>query len=86
MRDGDFRVRMAAATALGYIGSDSSIPLLIRNLRDEQAEVRKQSVWALKMYGPRAAVAVTDIEKLKDDPNKWVRIEAREALKRIRYR
>jgi hypothetical protein len=40
-------VRLAAAQALGNIGSPEAIPALIEALRDEEGDVRQTAAWAL---------------------------------------
>ncbi|RLC74389.1 MAG: hypothetical protein DRI61_16715, partial [Chloroflexi bacterium] len=78
LRDEDWRVRKAAAEALGRIGSQEAVPYLQKALKDEKAPVRQAAAYALGRIGSQKADSSL-IEVLKDE--KWyVRQAAAEAL------
>ncbi len=83
LQDGDKRIRIAAAHALGEIGDRRSVEPLISMLADRDRDIRFISASALGMIGdPRAIVPLASACA---DENCFVRITAKEALARISF-
>jgi len=81
LNDGDKRVRIAAAHALGKIGDSRSVEPLISMLQDRDRDIRFVSASALGMIGdPRA---IEPLARACIDENCFVRITAKEALTRL---
>ncbi len=81
--DKQHRIRGMAASYLGILKHQNSIPLLIRALEDDHAHVRACAALALGRM--RAQDAKTKLEeKMKEDWDQTVRSRSREALERIR--
>lgn len=83
--DADPHLRIAAVEALGLKPADDAIvAALARALDDADAEVRFDAVLGLARMGQAAAAAVPALGRvLTDDPNRYVRGYAVEALSRI---
>jgi len=80
--DKQHRIRGMAASYLGILKHQPSIPLLIRALEDDHAHVRACAALALGRM--RAQEAKTKLEeKMKEDWDQTVRSRSREALERI---
>jgi HEAT repeat protein len=81
LKDEDWRIRRAAAEALGQIGDPQATPALIQALRDEDFWVRRAAAEALGQIGdPQATPALA--QALRDEM--WlVRLAAAEALGQI---
>lgn len=58
LRSGDPVVRASATLALGRVGDKRALPALRRALKDRDARVRREAVFALKRLGPRAEAAL----------------------------
>lgn len=84
LREGDMRIRLPAATALGIIGEPAkeAVPRLTELLGDGEAEVRLAAAETLGRIGPAALPAAT---KLKDAARAEPALEptVRKALERI---
>jgi ABC-type nickel/cobalt efflux system permease component RcnA len=81
--DKQHRIRGMAASYLGVLKHQPSIPLLIRALEDDHAHVRASAALALgRMRAQEAKVKLE--EKMKEDWDQTVRSRSREALERIR--
>ena len=73
-----------ASAALGIIGrSPAPVPALIDALADAEVPVRTAAAFALCRLGPQAAEAVSALEHVLDDENRYVRGDALFALQRI---
>jgi len=80
--DKQHRIRGMAASYLGVLKHQPSIPLLIRALEDDHAHVRASAALALgRMRAQEAKVKLE--EKMKEDWDQTVRSRSREALERI---
>jgi HEAT repeat protein len=81
--DSEVNVRVAAAEAMGRIGSPESIPPLSRAVGDSEVEVRTVAVVALGRVGTAAAIPA--ISRALDDVSNdnHVRIKCLEAFSRI---
>ena len=76
------RIRGMAASYLGVLKHQPSIPLLIRALEDDHAHVRASAALALgRMRAQEARMKLE--EKMKEDWDQTVRSRSREALERI---
>ena len=88
--DGTEFQRMLAIWALlrvrpGYESVEKrAIPLLIKGLGDERAEVRAEAASALGEIGPNAAAALPELEKLVNDPDPIVASAAKAAVAAIK--
>jgi hypothetical protein len=81
--DKQHRIRGMAASHLGVLQNQASVPVLLKALEDDHAYVRSSAALALGRM--RAAEAKSRLEQLmKDDWDQTVRSRAREALERIR--
>ncbi|GJL58794.1 MAG: hypothetical protein NPIRA03_16510 [Nitrospirales bacterium] len=81
--DKQHRIRGMAASYLGILKHQNSVPLLIRALEDDHAHVRACAALALGRM--RAQDAKTKLEeKMKEDWDQTVRSRSQEALERIR--
>jgi hypothetical protein len=80
--DKQHRIRGMAASYLGVLQHQASIPLLIRALEDDHAHVRGNAALALGRMRAREAKAKLE-EKMKEDWDQTVRSRSREALERI---
>jgi energy-coupling factor transporter ATP-binding protein EcfA2 len=65
LKDKDWRIRHAAALALGQIGDPQATPALIQALRDEEGLVRQAAALALGQIGPPAVPPL--IQALQDE-------------------
>jgi hypothetical protein len=80
--DKQHRIRGMAASYLGVLNHQPSIPLLIHALEDDHAHVRACAALALgRMRAPEAKAKLE--EKMKEDWDQTVRSRSREALERI---
>jgi HEAT repeat protein len=83
-KDAETSVRQRAAEALGILGrSPAPVPALIDALADSEVSVRTAAAFALCRLGPQAAEAVSALEHVLDDENRYVRGDALFALQRI---
>jgi HEAT repeats len=80
--DKQHRMRGMAASYLGVLKHQPSIPLLIRALEDDHAHVRACAALALGRMRAQEAKAKLE-EKMKEDWDQTVRSRSREALERI---
>jgi len=80
--DKQHRIRGMAASYLGILKHQPSIPLLIRALEDDHAHVRACAALALGRMRAQEAKAKLE-EKMKEDWDQTVRSRSREALERI---
>jgi hypothetical protein len=80
--DKQHRIRGMAASYLGVLKHQPSIPLLIRALEDDHAHVRANAALALGRMRALEAKAKLE-EKMKEDWDQTVRSRSREALERI---
>jgi hypothetical protein len=80
--DKQHRIRGMAASYLGVLKHQPSIPLLIRALEDDHAHVRACAALALGRMRAQEAKAKLE-EKMKEDWDQTVRSRSREALERI---
>jgi len=76
------RIRGMAASYLGILKHQPSIPLLIRALEDDHAHVRACAALALGRMRAQEAKAKLE-EKMKEDWDQTVRSRSREALGRM---
>ena len=81
--DKQHRIRGMAASYLGILNHQPSIPLLIRALEDDHAHVRACAALALGRMRAQEAKAKLE-EKMKEDWDQTVRSRSQEALERIR--
>jgi len=83
--DPDWKLRQAAAEALGRIGLDAraAVPALIRALRDENEHVRYHAIQSLGIMGPYARDAIPALKKALRDKYSEARKAAAEALKSV---
>lgn len=83
LRDDDFQVRYAAATALGVLGNDDAVPALIEMLRtDDSLPVRAQAAVALGQIN--ADEALPALRKARtDDSSKDVRHQCELSIDQI---
>ncbi|HBP88013.1 MAG: HEAT repeat domain-containing protein [Nitrospira sp.] len=81
--DKQHRIRGMAASYLGILKHQPSIPLLIRALEDDHAHVRACAALALGRMRAQDAKAKLE-EKMKEDWDQTVRSRSQEALERIR--
>ena len=80
--DKQHRIRGMAASYLGILKHQPSIPLLIRALEDDHAHVRACAALALGRMRAQEAKAKLE-EKMKEDWDQTVRSRSREALERM---
>jgi hypothetical protein len=80
--DKQHRIRGMAASYLGILRHQPSIPLLIRALEDDHAHVRANAALALGRMRAQEAKAKLE-EKMKEDWDQTVRSRSREALERM---
>jgi HEAT repeat protein len=87
VRDGDLKVRWAAADALGRIGpgAKAAVPALLEALQDEQASLRALAAQALGEIGREggARAAVPALIKGLRDPERQARRQAAWALAKL---
>jgi HEAT repeat protein len=89
LRDKDWRVREAAAWALGKIGDERAVEPLIATLRDKDSDVRKAAASALEKINPNwhtteeAKRQVSEFIAALRDENSYVREAAASALEKI---
>jgi HEAT repeat protein len=69
----DATVRRAAGWALTEIGDASSVPSLVKALRDPDARIRGNAALRIKEIGPKAAAAIPALSQLLDDRDARVR-------------
>ena len=78
-KDPDARVRRMAAASLGRLGKGApGLPALLELMRDPDAEVRWQAVWALDSGRPEGAGE--GLARALEDPDEIVRLSAAAAL------
>ena len=83
-KDAEATVRQRAAEALGIISrSPAPVPALIDALADPDVSVRTAATFALCRLGPQAAEAISVLERVLNDENRYVRGDALFALQRI---
>jgi len=82
LRDGNCRVRRAAAEVLSRFGgaAEPAVPALAEALTDPDGRVRRAAAKALRRAGAPAAAAMPALRKLLDDPLPKVRGAAQLAL------
>jgi HEAT repeat protein len=82
---GEAEVRVCAIRCLGEIGSqtETTVPLLVGLLQDNNLMVRREAVSALGALGPKAKEAVGPLTKIAGDQGDLAREEAARALQRI---
>jgi len=82
LRDGNCRVRRAAAEVLARFGgaAEPAVPALAEALTDPDGRVRRAAAKALRRAGAPAAAAMPALRKLLDDPLPKVRGAAQLAL------
>jgi HEAT repeat protein len=73
-------VRGGAAWALGRIGSDQAVPLLIETLASKHVSVRRNAPLALGRLGKASVGAVDKLLELLRDPDATVRVNSAVAL------
>lgn len=84
LEDPEWMVRLESVLALDRLGSPlECIPNLIRLLNDPNKYIRRHTCWVLGNYGMRAKSAVNALLESLQDEDKYVRLEAGEALKKI---
>ena len=88
LRGGDSAMRENAARAVGAFGvlAAPALAELRGCLGDEEADVRRWSVWAIGRIGPQASEAMADLQACLQDPEPAVREAADEAIERIQGR
>lgn len=80
--DKQHRIRGMAASHLGVLGDNATIPLLLKALEDDHAYVRSSAALALGRM--RAAEAKARLQQvMEEDWDQTVRSRAREALERL---
>ena len=82
INDPDIHLRGAANYALGILGNSSTVPDLLRSLRDPSAWVRRNAAWSIMQLGESLDV----LSCLDEDPDTGVRTFARYAKKIIARR
>lgn len=81
LKNKDVSIRVKAARALGEIGDDSVVDVLIRSLEDDSIDVKRSVVWALGKIGSTKAInALVDVLKNEEA---GLKIEAAKALKEV---
>jgi len=81
-RDRDFIIRTFAAHGFMRLATSSALADLSRLVEDDESQVREAAVSALAALGPEGRLLVERVAR--QDPYRWVRDSAREALaKRI---
>ena len=86
LRDANAWVRLCAADALGMLGAPAAPAtgaLTVAMCRDQDTEVRFTAARALARFGPAGAEATDALVACLEDPNRYVRAYAIEALHRI---
>jgi HEAT repeat protein len=86
LKDDDERVRSLTAATLGNLPEEAkeAVPALKKALGDISWEVRFSAVRALGEIGSAARAALADLKRLaSSDPDKIMRDEASQAIKRI---
>ena len=80
--DGDTKVRLAAASALGKTPcyADAAVPALAKSLKDKEAKVRAAAVAALGNMGPWAESSAPAVVELLKDKDGGVRQAAAAAV------
>jgi len=76
LRDSQFSVRAAAASALGAIGAAETVPELIQMLKDQHHDVRASGAAALGALGAAAQPSIEGLCRLLKDPHVAVRRSA----------
>jgi HEAT repeat protein len=87
LKSQDEAQRISAARALGKVGAadpEASVAALSGALNDESAYVRQTATKSLGVIGPNAQSAVPSLQKALKDPDEGVRLNAAEALTKIR--
>jgi HEAT repeat protein len=79
--EGDYYVKSHASRVLAMIGDHEAIPLLVKNLDDNDARVRTTSARALGLLGSAAAIAAKPLIAALRDQDVQVRDAAASALK-----
>lgn len=82
-RDGDPKIRVVAAHALGNIGNAPALTGLSRTLGDKSPSVRAAAASALGTMGRRAAASAPQIRKRLTDSHVEVRVASARALWQI---
>jgi HEAT repeat protein len=85
LHDGEMRVRLEAATALGRIGSES-VPALMRGLENTDPEIRHAAAYGLGEVGLDAQPAIPLLTQALNDSNQQVRASAAYSLTLIQPR
>ena len=62
---------------------ERTVPVLVECLGDAEAQVREAAAQTLGKYGTNATPAISALERLFDDPKKYVRIAATNSLQHI---
>jgi HEAT repeat protein len=77
--------RLTECWVLGRTASapERAVPVLVECLGDAEAQVREAAAQTLGKYGTNAKPAIPALEGLFDDPKKYVRIAATNALQEI---
>lgn len=76
LRNGNAPVRGGAAWALGEIGSDRAVGVLVERLGDQDAEVRSGAAWALGKIGEPALQPCIDALKSPKPAVRWAAADA----------
>jgi HEAT repeat protein len=82
LRDRELRVRLEAATALGWIGRES-VPVLMHGLEDRNPEIRNASAYGLGLIGQDAKPAIPLLTQALQDQDQQVRYSAAYSLSLI---
>ena len=86
LQDPDVKLRKSAAQKLGNLGPayPAALPALCDALKDRDAGVRCEVVFALVKFGPEAKAAIPTLAQLrKQDPDAKVRDYAAKALAKL---
>jgi HEAT repeat protein len=68
-------VRMAAARALGVLGTEGEVPALTAALSDEAFHVRQSAIWSLGRLGALAESALPELERFTESPERFPQAE-----------
>jgi HEAT repeat protein len=81
MHANDYLIRIEALNTLYTLGGKSSIPEIIRLLKDDNELVREVAIWSVKQLGLKESIPL--IKSLLEDEDEWVNHYAEQALRQF---